>query len=279
MKRNGFHVVKMDSDGRLYGGNFAPRTRTIIRFISEIMLRVLSLTADLFIIETPEAEQRVLNLHLWLKNKLIMLPNGINQSKLDELSKSIKLDRDKESKKILFVGELGYLKGVDLLIKAFLDLKDKYPDWKLELVGEITPSFKDEIEKLIPRDLKNRITIIGPLFGKDLIEKYMNAEIFCFPSRSESFGLVLIEAMYFNNAIVSSDVGAAQYALDYGKAGMIFKPGDVNELTTKLDELMKDKNTRKKMMVKAKLRCEKLFNWERIIGELNFHLQKLKRSE
>lgn len=291
IKSEGIFIVKMDSDGKLAGNSFI--RASIVWFV----LRILSFTSDLIIIESPEAKKRMLNRYPWLRNKLVMLPNGINQSMFDELSRSVE---SKERKEILYVGRIEYAKGVDLLIKAFSKLKNKYPDWKIVLVGQIVSSFKEELKRLIfQQDLKDRVELTGPLYGKDLVERYINAKIFCFPSRdgwsfistesvdntvrskvkpilrSESFGLVLVEAMYFNNAVISSDVGAARYVCDYGGAGLIFKPENVEELTRGLDKLIGDEQLRSRLAIKAKARCEKLFNWEKIVEKLHFYIQSI----
>lgn len=140
------------------------------------------------------------------------------------------------------------------MIKAFSRLKDKYPDWKLVVAGEIVPSFKDELEELLS-NLKDRVVLTTL--------KLHGIRNFCLPSRGECFSIALLEAMYFENAIISSDVGVAEYILDYGNAGLIFENENIDEFTTKLDRLMKDENLRKKLTRNARLRCEKLFNWEK----------------
>jgi len=273
--RRGIYVVKMDSDGRLYRGDLV--MRIIKRFIGEVIFRTLLSTADLLIIETPEAKKRVLDMHPYLKNKLVMLPFGIDQDMWGKLGKAI---IQQKNKKILFAGRVEYGKGVDLLINAFSRLKDKYPTWNLEIDGEIMPSFKDEMKELTS-NLKDRVILSNSSSSKELAEKYMQSEIFCFPSRHfhslgpESFGVVLLEAIYFNNAVIASDAGAAEYVLDYGNAGLIFKNGNIDDLTLKLEKLMKDRNLRKKLARNAKLRCEELFNWEKIIRELDLQLKKL----
>lgn len=273
--RGGRYIVKMDSDGRLYRGNLP--TRIIKRFVGELIFRILSFTADLIIIETPEARKRVLGLHPYLKNKLILLPFGIDNEMWGRVGKDVGKRRNK---KILFTGRVEYGKGVDLLIKAFSKLKDKYPEWTLEIDGEVMPSFKDEIMKLTA-NLKDRVTLSNSSSAKELAEKYAQSEIFCFPSRHfhslgpESFGVVLLEAMFFNNAIIASNAGASEYVLDYGNAGLIFQNEDIDDLTLKLEKLMRDGNLRKKLARNAKLRCDKIFDWERIIRELDQRLKNL----
>jgi len=73
----------------------------------------------------------------------------------------------------------------------------------------------------------------------------MIADVFCLPSRAEGFSIALIEAMYFGKAIVASNVGASEFVLDNGRAGLIFEKDNLNELTDKLKMLMKSEKSRK----------------------------------
>ena len=291
LKGRGVCIVKMDSDGRIYraSGYLIKRdsqgmptevvayrrnlaARIFYRLIGELTFRILSLSADFLVIESPEARQRVLRTHPWLEHKLIVLPNGLNLKKLDEMSKSISINRRKT---ILYVGRVEYAKGVDLLINAFSRLKDKHPDWNVELVGEISASFKNQLEGLITKDLEDRVVLAGPLYGRELAERYLQAKIFCFASRSENFPIALLEAMYFGSAVISSNVGASSYILNYGNAGLTFDSENTEQLTACLDKLMGDEALRNRLAEAAKSRCEELLNWERIVGELDHHISSI----
>jgi glycosyltransferase involved in cell wall biosynthesis len=295
--RRGVCIIKMDSDGRLYRSSgyiikqfsskergvhyegVASRTpllkRIILRIVGEVRFRILSWAVDLLIIESPEARQRVVKIHPWLRHKLIVLPNGINIKKFDELSKSV---RDEREKKILCVGRVEHAKGVDLIVAAFSRLKDKYQDWTLELVGGISPSFQSHLKDMITKDLESKVILAGPLYGRELAERYRSSKIFCFASRSESFGIVLVEAMYFENAVISSDVGAASYILDYGNAGLIFEAENIDRLTVCMDSLMGDETFRNRLATAAKLRCEELFNWVKIVDDLDHYICNISGS-
>ena len=276
---NGFFILKMDSDGRLYRGNLG--IRILKRLIGKLVFRILSLTSSLIIIETPEARRRILSLYPYLTRKLKLVPFGIDRK---IWTKPISYDKKSPNKKILFTGRIEYGKGVDLLINAFSRLKNQYPDWILDLDGEVMPSFKDKLDKLIVK-LEGRIIFSNSNNIKELSEKYAQADIFCFPSRyfhslgPESFGVVLLEAMYFRNAILASNAGASEYVLDYGKAGLIFKTNDLEDLTKKLKNLMNDDNLRRKLAKNAQSRCENVFDWEQIILEFNKELIGLKNRE
>ena len=120
-KRQALRIVKLDSTGDLYGGEIYKLNLArmiLIRLFGEVTFRILALTADLLIIESPEAREKVLEKHPYLKHRLKVLPNGIDQNRFGELSQGIRAQRQN---KILYVGRIEYPKGIDLLIKACLN--------------------------------------------------------------------------------------------------------------------------------------------------------------
>jgi len=281
-------VVKLDSNGILYpysgyrmkvdsGGNLGNTeqykhnilTWFFYRVIGELALRIFALSADIIIIESPEARERVLAIHPWLKHKLVVLPNGINFKEFGEI-KPIK-----RNKTIMYVGRVEYAKGVDLLLMAFSRLKDKYLDWNVELIGQVTPWFRSQLEIMWEgRMSRDRVVIHSPIYGEELMERYLSSSIFCFPSRSESFGIVLVEAMCFGCAVISSDVGAARYILNNGHVGLIFENDNLEQLVEGLDKLMGDEALRNKLSEVAKARVRQEFNWETIVNKLDIILRR-----
>lgn len=99
------------------------------------------------------------------------------------------------AKKIINVARLcPNQKRQDLLIKAFSLIKDRYPDWTVEIWGEGEEKYKKELEHLIEEEkLSGRIVLCG--VTDKIKEKMLGASIFAFPSAYEGFPLALTEAM------------------------------------------------------------------------------------
>jgi len=269
ISRNIINVVKMDTDGDLYFGS--PITRFLKRIGGEFVFRILAKYADLFIVETPEAKQRILRYHPYLAKKLIFLPNGIN---VYALHSSIKNLATKKKKKILFVGKIEKQKGLDILINAFEKISWKYPEWSLELVGNVNKKFLKKVFKKLDIQVRKRIKICGPLYNKALAKKYLSAEIFCLPSYKESFGFVLLEASFFKLPVVSSNVGVAKYLLRDNS--FIFKIGDKEDLIRKLELFINNPVLRRRIGYINHKRCLKYFNWEQIVRKLDKYLRCLR---
>ncbi|MEM4397815.1 MAG: glycosyltransferase family 4 protein, partial [Candidatus Woesearchaeota archaeon] len=147
------------------------------------------------------------------EKKIVIISNGINLTKR-------KINLEKKEKIILYAGRLFQRKGVQYLIKAF-DLLNtsntkNSKDWQLFISGD--GDYKKELEKLANKTkIKNKIKFLGWLDKDFLYKLYERSSIFVLPSSEESFGMVLIEAMMFGNAIITTkETGTEEVITDSG---------------------------------------------------------------
>ena len=119
------------------------------------------------------------------KFKTIILPFSIDKK---NIKKSIKKNI---TKKCLFFSRLHNQKGLDKLIKAWIAINDK--DWKLDIVG--FGNAKYYLKKFNLNNFKN-IKFLKPIINKNKkIKLFDNYDFFVLPSRSESFGLAILESL------------------------------------------------------------------------------------
>jgi len=271
VNKNGIIIVKLDTDGRNWKYS-VPLFFKIYRVFcreTKIIPWLVSKTADIIIIESPEGKERILKKYQFFEKRINVLPDGINTNLLTNYKNFI-LNINKTNK-ILFVGQIIYRKGIDILLEAFSKLKDLYPEWTVELVGaQKEIQYRQELENLISFfNLQGKVFFTEHLEGELLIRKYLEAEIFCLPSRYENFPITLIEAMFLEIPIVSSNVGCVDYILDYGNAGLIFESEDVEDLTLKLKLFIESETLRRRFAENAKKRCMELFTWDKIVSRLD----------
>jgi glycosyltransferase involved in cell wall biosynthesis len=139
---------------------------------------------------------------------------------------------DVNEKYILFLGMPWHVKGLDLLIKAFNSVCDKY-DGYLRVVGYLSDEDKKIIYGLV--DGNKKIIIQAPVFYEEAQKIVHNCDFLVLPSRTEAMGRVLLEAMAHKKALIgSSSDGIPTYLADQ-KYGLIFKSGDWTDLAEKLD--------------------------------------------
>ena len=140
-------------------------------------------------------------------------------------------------KYILFLGMPWYVKGLDLLIKAFNSVSDRY-EGHLRIVGYLSDEDKKVINNLI--DGNNKIVVQPPVFYEKAQALIHNCDFLVLPSRTEAMGRVLLEAMAHKKALVGSSAdGIPTYLVDK-QYGLIFKSGEWTDLAAKLTTMIEN---------------------------------------
>lgn len=190
---------------------------------------------------------------LELKNKnIIIVPNGVDLSEFVNLPKRENLRNRypelKNKKVILFLSRLDWKKGLDVLAKAYGIIARKRKDAHLLIVGDGQESFKDKIKKWFQdEDVLDRTTFTGMLTGKEKLEAYSGSDIFTLPSHSESFGMVIVEAIACGLPVVISDTVGIFNEIQQSKSGLVFPSGDWGKLSEAIIKLLDDENLAKQI--------------------------------
>lgn len=156
--------------------------------------------------------------------------------------------KHKEEKFIIAAGRLTDVKGFDLLIRSWRMLETDYPEWSVLIAGEGEEHKKLELMK--ERAGLKRLRFIGNVH---LIEEYYERAAFLvFPSRSEAFGMVLIEAMYHQLPVVSFSCESGPREIVRDKEnGYLAAEENVAEFAEKMKLLMQNEGLRQQMGEKA----------------------------
>lgn len=174
------------------------------------------------------------------RSDVIIIPNGIDYDAIREACRRFK----KVSGRILFVGRLEKMKGVDVVIRSFLLMHEQFPESVLHVVGG--GSLFGELD----RKFKGypRIKISGALVGESLLEEYAEAEIFCALSRSEALGNVYLEAQAAGCAVVATNVGGIPEIV---KGGVLVPAEDAESAANALQALLTDEGRRNSLTQKG----------------------------
>ena len=147
---------------------------------------------------------------LGFKQPIAVIPNGIDLPN--------KIMNVKKLKKLLFLGRIHPIKGIDILLEGWSLVEKEYPEWSLEIVGPDDYGHLPYLEKLKEKLGLKRVMFLKEVAGNDKLLKYQTSSIFILPSHSENFGVSVAEAL--SNAIpciVSQ--GAPWEKLNSKKAG------------------------------------------------------------
>ena len=174
------------------------------------------------------------------KNKTMYFPNGYDNKVIDKIK--IKSFKEKENI-ILTVGRLGTKeKNNELLLETLkeVDLKD----WKVYLVGSIDKNFIEHKEKFFEDNpnLKEKIIFTGEIKDKEKLYEYYNkVKVFVLPSKWESFGIVMVEAMAFGNYIITSNTCAANDITNNNSIGKIIEIDSKSQLKKEIEKAVQEK--------------------------------------
>lgn len=158
------------------------------------------------------------------------IPNGF----YNFMNVNMDVDFSKKKKIILTVGRIGeFPKNNELLLEAFAQVYRLIPDWKLQLVGNVTDEYKKLLEEHYEAypGLKEQIIVSGPVYDKQkLIDIYKKASIFTLTSNSEGCPNVVYEALHTGCYMIITSVDAAKDATDNLRCGDIVPLGSVSGL-------------------------------------------------
>lgn len=175
-------------------------------------------------------------------------------------------DRADDGIVILFVGRLEPRKGIDTLLEAAAPLLRRRPDVRLRIVGADNPhaygrsGVSEEWVRQHAADVSDRIEFAGVLDDDALFSSYANCDVFCAPSRYESFGLVHVEAMMMGRPVVACGVGGMLETVLDGVTGALVPPDDAVALDAVLDRLVCDSDLRESWGAAGRARYEAEFS-------------------
>ena len=156
---------------------------------------------------------------------------------------------------LLCVAAVTPVKGHDVLLDALATLGDL--DWRCACVGSLD---RDRVFADGLRRRAGRARFTGPRTGPELERAYATADLLVLPSRAETYGMVVTEALAHGVPAVASEVGGVPEAL--GGAGMLVPPGDPAALAAALRAWLEDEVLRARLRRAARHRRRALRGWE-----------------
>ena len=174
---------------------------------------------------------------------------------------------------LICVGVLGRHKGQDLLVEALAELADR--DWHCVLAGPLDrdPDFVEQLRTRITRlGYGHRVRLGGVLTGAALSHAYATADLLVAPSRSETYGMTVTEALAHGLPVIATAVGGLPEALgstaDGTRPGQLIPPSDPAALAAALADWLGDERHRHRLRAAARQRRSTLRGWEQTTEEI-----------
>lgn len=160
----------------------------------------------------------------------------------------------------MYVGRSLPHKNLERLMDAFKILREKHPDLKLVLVGKKDHLMERHLEYAAKHNIKG-VEAAGYVSEGQLRWLYENTACYCFPSLSEGFGLPSLEAMMHGAPVASSNATCLPEV--NGDAVHYFDPLSVNDMASKINDVLTDEKLRKQLIAKGYKQVKK-YSWQRM---------------
>lgn len=198
------------------------------------LTRAYANAADAVIVPTTAMERRLRA--LGVRTRIEIVPSGIDVAQFARGRRTVamraRLGAANDAPLVLCVGRLGREKNVELALEAFARLRD--PRARFAIVGDGT--HRAALQRLAERLGVARQTTFAREFAREsLPDAYASCDAFVFPSRSETQGLVLVEALAAGAPIVAVDTPQTREVL--GEAGCL-TPGDAEALAASIGRVL-----------------------------------------
>ncbi len=165
---------------------------------------------------------------------------------------------------ILYVGRVAAEKNIQLAIESFYRARQEHRNLRMVIVGDgplYTPLQRDNPS----------VIFCGIHTGKELAKYYASADIFAFPSETETFGNVTLEAMASGLQVIAYDYAAAAMHIQHGSSGLLVPLGNSEAFKTTLCEAVKFAEARQQMRGKAR-EYAMTIDWPTIVETFETHL-------
>jgi glycosyltransferase involved in cell wall biosynthesis len=221
------------------------------------------------LIALTEAERRSYSL-LGIDTRCSVVPNGVDATPYSRKHDSVemrKLGIGEEDLVVLFMGRIHPIKGADILLDAFVNLRNRIPSAVLVLAGpdefDLERRFK---QRVASAELSDRVLFPGMVEGALKLSLLGRADLFCLPSAAEGFSMAVLEALASHTAVLLSagcnfpDVVAAG-------AGRICDR-TVQAVKNSMEAMLLDRGELRAMGDRGRALVESRFTWDSVVDQL-----------
>jgi glycogen(starch) synthase len=195
------------------------------------------------------------------EGRLELIPNHVDLSPFSPPAESVRLELWAEERPlILFAGRLEFEKGVQTALDALARIERAAPGVGLVIAGDGT--YRSVLEdRAAELGLDGRVRFEGFVDESRLRSLYRSADLAVIPSLYEPFGLVTLEAMASGTPVVAANTGGLREIVDHDVSGLLFPPGDANELAAAAVRILRDPELGGRLAREARLGLVARSSW------------------
>ena len=169
----------------------------------------------------------------------------------------------------MYVGRMAPEKNLPVAVRAFLAMRERNPQVQLVMVG-------DGPERATLSSRNPTVVFAGTRSGEDLATHYASADVFLFPSLTETFGNVTLEAMASGLAVVAYEYAAARQCMVHEESGLLAPFGDSRAFLGMAAGLMEDSSRIARLRLRARSAAESI-GWESVVDKFESVLRSVIR--
>lgn len=161
---------------------------------------------------------------------------------------------------VAYIGTAAFDKGTTHLVEAMQKVWETQ-DAALVLAGAQLTAFQDYMAA-VPETVKQRIVQLGIISEQEKKDLLAACDVFAMPSRTDSFGIVYLEAWLYEKPVIGADAGGVPDVVDADKNGFLVKFGDVNALAARITQLISDRALGRRLGENGRAKVLRELTWE-----------------
>lgn len=190
---------------------------------------------------------------------------------------------DFEQGLLLYIGTIIRKKGVLELPSIFKQVMEKNPEARMLLIGSDSFDIQTQsrstwqlLHSQLDESIKEKVQYLGKVPYKEIKEYIKKANVCVFPTFAETLGMVTIESMAMQKAVVNSNIGWAKELIIDGKSGFLVHPENHATYSEKILEFLENKELALKTGRNARKRVEEIFDIQKtVLQNIDFYKQQL----
>lgn len=176
---------------------------------------------------------------------------------------------------VLFLSRINFKKGLDLLVPAFAQVRSRFPDAVLAMVGPDNEGYGSQVRSWVAEHaLQDSAQFVDHLDGEAVLQAYVDADVFALPSYTENFGMVVAESLACGTPVVISDQVNIHREVSEAGAGLVTRC-DVAEVADALCTLLPDAPRRQAMGRAGRDLVQRKWTWDVVAQDLSAEYEQI----
>lgn len=177
-----------------------------------------------------------------------------------------KMKEDPSNLKLLYIGRFEKRRNIPFIIDIFKNILIRNPNARLYMIGTGDKKYMLQIQSYMVKScVRDKVIWQEKMEQKFLSTVYRLADYFLLPTRYEIFGMVLLEAMYYKNIVLTTPNGGSSTLIQNGKNGFILKSKNAEQWAEYILKIQNNRPMQKMIKMNASKRIKENYTWDVLV--------------